>query len=171
MRSYRAALAALSLAAGLAAVPAIAQDFRSGTAASAGFSGGQWAGDRGRRDGRDGPFRQWTRPRGDHDRGDRRRERRGKVIYYFPWDYYGGDYESLHTFYVADSDFFYQRSPRAYEVNGSVHYEYDRGYPYEYYNDRYAEAEASDRPSVTRCRIEETHDGPGREVNVRVCRR
>ena len=58
--------------------------------------------------------------------------------------------------------------------NGRVSYDYDRGYPYEYYRDR-SGAEENERPREytargRHCETELTRDRRGQQISVRVCR-
>jgi hypothetical protein len=58
--------------------------------------------------------------------------------------------------------------------NGRVRYDYDRGYPYEYYRDHRDGGDYDRAPEYTAraryCETELTRDRRGQQVSVRVCR-
>lgn len=183
MTTLRAAAAAIFLVAGAAASPALAQTMtagngsgtsgvRAGSSMAAPERPGTYSGPRDPSS-IGGPYwssddSQWRGP-GRNPCGKRRRCR---DFYYFGHGYGGISHDRLlaggeHGYYSQVG-----RTPRS--SGGQAHFDYDRGYPYEYYAAG-PEVEMSEgrayAPRVKHCTAEATHDRrTGRQVTVRICR-
>jgi hypothetical protein len=172
MKTLRAIAAALLIASATLAAPALAQsagfDFvRSGPGTGAspgGTHGGGWNGER---------------PR-DRERWRKRCLRNGRCgdwgSYGFGYGYGGG---IGHQDMMAGGryGYFSQGGDARGLSNGRPTYDYDRGYPYEYYREG-ARADRSEGPGnryararARECSVDTTRDRrTGREVEIRVCR-
>ena len=174
MKTLRAAAAAILISSCLAAAPATAQ--------SGGSSAGAWMvplnqprlgpdGGAGR-PGRPGGGGWWND--GRHDRHDwRKRCLRRRTCGYYGFGGYGyggiGDDSLLANAY----GYFAQGGSGVEARGGSARFDYDRGYPYEYYSDgERGETRVARRDYRSReCAMEATRDRrSGRQVDVRVCR-
>lgn len=161
MESLKLAAAAAIAVAELwcGAVPASAQGGQqfsspgSGAQARGGDMRGDWRGnDR-------GPRRDWRGDdRDDRERGRRDRRRHGGYGSAFFGGFYYGGYDSLRAYDARDSGFFGD-GDAVRTADGRVRYDYDRGYPYDFYRAQPAGGEGEVRRN--RCSIER---------NVRVCR-
>ena len=178
MKMLRATAAALLFASALGAAPALAQPGDGG--AGAGFGSAEWARSKPGKPGGgagDGNFgeREWARDRGS--RGDwcrKRRWCRDRSFFGYGYGYGGG---IGHDRMIAGGEFGYyaQDADRPEVANGQAHYDYDRGYPYEYYREtlrmNLSEARRDYTARSRHCQTERTRDRrSGREVEVRVCR-
>ena len=160
MNNFRTAIVAAALSGLVVAAPAAAEKGSAGFSARSGASvtsgSGGFNGTRGYQ-GDDRAFPQWRR---DRDRDHRRRNRQISLLG-DSWSEGGWIYEHNRT--AVGNGYFGQGS------SGDGYYDYDRGYPYDYYDDREA-IEPRSYSGRRACRTEWVPDGHGEEVPVSICR-
>ena len=177
------ALAAASFLAAAWAVPAEAQSTSAGAVAAAPQRPGHYSGpaDHGgnplfgpgwRDDGRWWDHGRWWDGDGKGDRCRKRRRCKRPDSSEYGYAYgsgYGGMIES------GEPGFFVQSGDRPEVVNGRPHYDYDRGYPYDYYSEAAPSRSEGGwtiyAPRAPSCETELTRDRrSGEQVSVRICR-